>query len=288
MADPRFYYYPESGGTLETIDLAGPLSDLQETELRDVEDAYDGERVLYRQVLGGGYRVRIVLERFTSQALERKLKTMSAHLERGGYIGFSRDHAKTWAGFGASGYTYRGRSIFYSTVNQFGAWNGSATFASGDECTIESGNPEMYREYNTVSSINASNQVTLGNALVYTYSNPVLLRWRDFYPALRLPADKVGKALVTHDHRISWTLDVELEWDLAGLVAAVRRIWDLNLGGAPTSMGSFALADTTPARANGKSTLDDLFGNSPGVGRLHGYRVEPRWKRLLSGGKVTP
>ena len=225
VTDPAFFYYPSNAGSLEVLDLAEPLSDLQETPIRDVDDAYDGAGNFFRVVHAGRYRVRIVLERFTARSLERDLMSMSAHLERGGSVGFSNVRSKTWLALRSPSDTWsRADNYIQHQGNAFTCWYSSADIAALDEIVIESTNPEMYRDFSTVASLTNSRRVALGQVLRYSYSTdpavPVTARYRDFWPVLRLPKDQLGKPIVTHDHRIAWTLDVTLEYQYAELAQA--------------------------------------------------------------------
>ena len=225
MGTPAFYWYPDAAGSLETTSLGELLSDLQETPLSTVEDAYGGNGFPYRSFLGGSFRIRILLERFGTPAtstLERELRSMEAHLHRGGMVGFTADTAKTWCGF-QSGTWSRGDASVATGGNAFRAWSSGGTLAANDEVVMESENPEANREFQLVSAISATGTVTFsGDTLLYSYgasAESSLARWRDFYPVLWLPRDQVGKPIVHHDHRRNWTLDVTLEYCIGAVLA---------------------------------------------------------------------
>ena len=60
---------------------------------------------------------------------------------------------------------------------------------------------------------------TLSSGLLYTYEDQpwVLIRHRGFWPLLRLPVGSRNQRMLTHDHRINWTFDAQLEEHVAGL-----------------------------------------------------------------------
>lgn len=216
MGQPRFYYYPDETGSLEIIDLGEGLSDLQETPGAIATDTYAADGKAYRSFQRDTFEVRIVLERFGTpgvSSLERKLLTLQSHLQRGGWVGFSRDHAKAWASM-RSGAASRGDTIFYTPGSGFTSWSSSGTLAAGDEVVIESAPPDSRRELSTVSSLSSGGDVTLGAGLIYSYDGHPLIRWRDFYPTLRLAAGNL-RPIVTHDHRRNWTLDATFEYNVA-------------------------------------------------------------------------
>jgi len=225
MGNPAIYYYPDPAGSLEVIDLAEPLSDLQITQLREVADTYTRGGSFFRTSGASRLQVRIILENFTSAPLVRQFETLSAHLERGGSIGFALDASKAWAGFVDvdSRSPIRG-STTISTVasNQFSAWNSGASLATNDEVSVSSPPPEGLRETRYVSAgISTGKTMSLtGNPLVYSYqSGVVLVRHRDFFPSLVMPEGSVGDPIVESNHRISYTLDLTLVEDWGTLQA---------------------------------------------------------------------
>jgi hypothetical protein len=255
--DPCFFWNPAPGGTLEITDLAEAISDIQDQEITEAADARNGYGTAYRNFLMGSRRVRIVLERFGSpgsSALERDFYAIENHLRRGGYVGFSRNRSKSWCGAVNSAYAQRGDTVLYTGGNLFNAWYTSAALASGDEVIVESANPDWQSEPTVFSSITGT-QVTVSRALRFTYptSNPIFVRYRDFYPVLRLPDDQLDKPLVTHDKRITWTFDALLEYDLSALASAIA---------ARRAVTPLSLSDTNTRVKDGSHSLESLlYGN---------------------------
>src|SRR4051812_16593537 len=119
MADePTFYLYPVDSGPLVKIALEG-LSVLTEEWPAELEDAYGGDGLGYRSFLGASSRVHIMLERYgpiDSSQTERDMINIWRHLQRGGLVGFSRNHAKSWASICSSRPT-QGDNVLYTSGN---------------------------------------------------------------------------------------------------------------------------------------------------------------------------
>jgi hypothetical protein len=211
---PAFFWYPVSGGTLETTDLGEDLSDLQVGSFRPRAQEKTLSGLLGTTVIGAsGESVRIVLERFVNTDLVWALSTMSAHLERGDFVGFAADQSKAWAAY-AETIPTRGDTILWTTGN---VWYGSGAVASGDILVIEGLGEEGHREYAEVRSV-LGDQITLVNGVKYTYTDEiVLVRHRHFWPFLQWPQEESRKPLLTTVREIHWTLDVTLHTSLSGL-----------------------------------------------------------------------
>ena len=88
--------------------------------------------------------------------------------------------------------------------------------ASGDEAVIESQSPRYRHELVQLASQAQFDQgVTFFSPLVHSYPSElgrVMLRWRDYYPALRLPiAERKRDLMVTHTWRSTYVFRATLE-----------------------------------------------------------------------------
>lgn len=226
MGSPCFYYYPVAG-SLETVNLGAlRLSDLIVGTVRDTIDGYSRTGTMYRDSGGSRQRVRIVVERFRDIALQRKLESMSAHLERGGSVGFCVDEDKLWGSFmtSASSAT-RGTVALNTSGNLWSAWS-SGALGTLDEVCVNSAPPESTRDYHQIlGSLTASSTVvSLDSGLTYTSTvGPILVRYRDFWPALKMPGGQVDRLserpILTNFRRLGYTLDLTLEEDWGTLSA---------------------------------------------------------------------
>ena len=217
---PAIYYYPASGfgAKLEIIDLGEILSDLQMTPVRNSIDAMSYQGRFFRTNLNGRMKIRVLLERFTDRALVRKLYSLQTHLERGGLIGVTEHQHKSWAAYVVPGQGVAGAATMETGGNVF--YNQSAALEDLDEVVFQSSNPETKREWTQIAGDLTDTETTLNiePGLLYNYhQDPVLVRWHGFWPVMRLPADQLGRPIVTHDHRISYTLDLTLEEDVGAI-----------------------------------------------------------------------
>lgn len=283
MGNPSFYYYPTTPGPLKVVDLGVTIADLFLTPNRARVDAFGGDMRVSSRLGPASARVTIRKERFTSRSVERELRNVEDHLIRGGRVGFSWDHAKTWAAY-TSGPLVTGGTIAYTGGNAYTSWSASATLASGDEIAIESPNPEMIREINSVSSLNSSGDITLGAAATFTWSYRKLVRWRWFFPALYLPQDQLGRSIVTSDRGLNFNLDCELAVDM--------RVYSLGLDGEiDIDVGKFSgigLGDSTAKLDSYTRTLDQALADAgratvTGVSR---YATKTRPSSNLSRGPI--
>lgn len=226
MAYPFFSWFPHQRSTgtsyLEVIDLTEDLSDLQITPKRDVVDTFSLHGGRSRELLRPWLGVRITLDRFTDRQLFRAFSAMINHLERGGSIAFGVDSAKVWAA------RLNNRIDPLDTTAYFDGNVATAhhatlceTLVEGDEFVVESGPPLAKREYQLAGTVTTTGSpVTGGTIRIDTsmptptffdyYTEGAMIRYSDFYPTLILPPGAVGSAMLTHDHRISYTLDLDL------------------------------------------------------------------------------
>lgn len=257
MGNPCIYYYPNTPGPLKVVDFGSPIADLFLTPNRVRVDAFGGDMRVSSRLGPASARVTIRKERFTNRTLERELRNVEDHLIRGGRVGFSWDHAKTWAAY-TSGPLVTGGTIAYTGGNAYASWSSSATLGSGDEIAIESPNPEMIREINTVSSLNSSGDITLGTAASFTWSYRKMVRWRWFFPALYLPQDQIGRSVIVGDRGLNFSLDMELAVDM--------RVYSLGLDGdIEIDAGKFSgvgLGDTTAKLDSYTRTLDQALADA--------------------------
>ena len=268
MGSPTFYYYPDgAAGTLEVVSL-GPLrlSDLIVGTVRDTIDGYSRTGSLYRDSGGSRQRVRIVVERFRDLSLQRKIESMSAHLERGGAVGFCVDADKLWGSFATPARApNRGAVALQTTGNVWSAWSAGA-LDTLDELCINSAPPESTRDYQQLMGTLSSTDtlVSFDAGLTYTSTvSPVLVRYRDFWPSLKMPGggvDRLGdRPILSNFRRLGYTLDLTLEEDWGGLIG-----WAETVGAAPsTTLRSPSFYGSGDSVASGYQTYMPVERVSP-------------------------
>lgn len=225
MGFPFFTWWPHQsrlGTVRQTITFNEGLSDLQISPRREVIDTYalDGSRK--RELLRPSLDVRIVLERYTDRDLFRRLNSMINHLERGGIVAFGRDSAKAYstrlvADIPPDSTAFTVGEVETTTYHPDSA---SVSPAVGDEITIESGPPLAKREQHVIEAVASAGtgfQIDIDDSGVvdstYDYfPSGSIVRHSDFFPTMYQPTSQVGADVNTHDHRISYTLDITLTY----------------------------------------------------------------------------
>lgn len=253
MGNSAIYWYPDGARAPEIIDLGRKLSDLELGSPRFRSDVTPGwgSPVVIDQ---GGYRtVRIVLERIASGLVTRQLQTLcDSHLRGGGLFSFGLDSAKAWGSWCRLD-PQRGDTVLTTYGNRFTAY-GTATLEANDEFTVESPNPEYKRERLLYSSATGP-KLTMATAIVQDYDQePVFVRFADFYPVLRLAPD--APEPMTHDRRLTWTLDLDCEeWpgDLAALEPFAQHLG--NLAAAAQTVGVVTLDSAVDKTVNTGKTV---------------------------------
>ena len=269
MGNSAFYYSPHpdtSKVATQTIDLGETISDLQITPYRISHDAVSIGGRLSRVNRRVGLRARIILERFTDNELAEKLYTMGDHIERGGAVSFTVDTAKCYAAFvlaeadeffaSPTRGTYRmGPALFdeYSTTAP----------SAGDVLFAESFGPDAKREEVRVHSFNSvSRELQLSHPLRYNHQGPLMIRHRDFFPVLFRSARNNEQAMLTHDHRISYTWDLTLECYSAHLLELFYSGRDI--GGGP-STGTIGLDKIISGPIVGPTSPSGSSSTLPGI-----------------------
>ena len=256
MANSKIYFYP-GGSTyagLTTIDFGERVSDLQITPYRDVSDSVSMSGHFSRVARRSGMRVRIVLERFTDDSLAEKFYSLQSHLEAGGGFSFAVDSAKTFAAFINTGFSSGFVSLGHDTfthddriLSEYGAHG----LAADDVIHMESFGPGGRREELRVHAYTeSSKKIQTKTTAIYNHPLPSFVRHRDFFPFLIWPEGQTGSPILTHDHRISYTVDFTCEV-FPGATASAYQ--EAGPDGANMPTGNESLQDG--------QTLDDVFGS---------------------------
>lgn len=254
MGNAKFWYYP--GGSLHEIDLGEGLSDLHTTPIRTFADAYTMSGTMFRQTQNARLQCRIILERFTSESVARELESMMAYLELGGSVSFCADADKAVAAY-LTIPPDQGDTVLRHAdgANLFAAFNSSAALTASDVVCVQGSNPGLLREFCAVSS-RTTYTTTLSEAIRYDYpeNQAILMRYRDFFPVLKMPEEAMNAAALTSDHRVSFTLDLLMVEDTSAIEALAAYTDAETLGGVITDLG---------ASDAGNFTLDEAINSSP-------------------------
>ena len=208
----------------QSVDLGEPLSDLQITSARNVFDHMGIHGGRSRSMTRAWLDVRITLERFTDRDLFRRLTNMINHLERGGTVAFAADSEKIYGSHLSQKLGIGHHHVNVNLGNYYKAWHSDApdTLAAGDGFVVEDGLPRAARDQTRVSTIiipgvdvgetDVRYNLDVRRRIMNDYAAGVHVRHEDFFPKLVLPQQAVGSPLLTHDHRISYTLDLPLQY----------------------------------------------------------------------------
>lgn len=275
--DPRFYWYPEPAGSLYEIDMGRRPTILEEIQTQRAQDAYNGMGAFTRIAGAGGMRVRIVFNRMplyqaAYATLERQLMALEKFLQLGGGVGFSLNHSKSLAHYPLGLWSQQAQGIYVSG-NAFSTWSSSAAWASGDELVVESIDPGGVREVHATTG-QTGQQLTLSSSRLYWHYADRLawVRYRHFWPVLRLPQDQLGKPLVTTENRRLVTFDATLEVDHTQLIL---------VGAEKDGTSALELADNTPTE------IGQIFKNPLIAASQPHYSGQTRFQTLVATTQLT-
>lgn len=249
MASTIYWYPPRETPALKTVSLSYAFTGLQDHQFEDLADesaTFSGR--VYRVTRYRRRRVRVLYERTTDPSDARELEAVSRHLAMGGAIGLAHDATKAWGG-AATRPPRAGDTSITLRSSDAGSWFGtSPSLAAGDEVVLTSTAPDGLTEILRVASQSGST-VTLSESVRIDYPEdyPVIVRQRDFFPALVLPTGGTAEGMLTSENRLTWTFNAPLVEDRQ--VLAALGIYDYL---------------RPPTASPGLPTLDDLRGGGGG------------------------
>ena len=130
----------------------------------------------------------------------------------------------------------------------------TAAPSSGDVLYVESFGPDAKREEVRVHSFDPlTRELQTESPLKYNHQGSILIRHRDFFPVLFRSARNNEQAMLTHDHRISYTWDLTLE-------AYPAHLLELYYSGRDAGTGASAGTISLDAKITGPVTSPVLFG----------------------------
>ena len=224
------FYWLDDDGTERQLTLSAGVTEvtLSPTRYGQTQATSMGG---YRALWAGRQRdmLRVTLDRHDAtvsagQAFRRDLESMLTHLHLGGWVAFAGDTTKTGAAW-LSGAPAPGAPSVIATAYSFALPSTPAvTLPIGTEVYLEGHNALLRkREMTTVGStwtLASGGVIALQTAIRYGRSDdtPVLMRHRDYYPRLIMPAEGMGRSPMTSKLRLTYTYELELEVDIGGLV----------------------------------------------------------------------
>ena len=258
MSDAVFYYYPDSGGTLETVTItadAGGVTVVQDGLAAQRAESRSASGAHYNVLLSAARPVRLEFNHISglnNEPTRRALRNLIAHLKRGGRCGFAADSSKAWGSFARPTYiAQRGHTTYYCRRQ---AWySTTATLADNDPIVIEEGWPGFIEEETlTAGSVANSANTVATDSILATFTGLSHIRHRDFYPVLLMPAEAAAQAytLLANERPIVYKVVMELVYDiesvmgLAGAGPVVRQVGASKQTSASLEESIAALANT--------------------------------------------
>lgn len=235
MGSPSIYWYPAGWSTLKVITLPR-LTRLEEVPQPQLQTLPTASLGMVQVAAGIRRQWRFTMERVSmltsaGRATWREMQGVVSYLQMGGVIGISTDHAKSYAGYPAGGVS-PGDSHVVWRGNAFSPWNSSAAPSAGDDLVIEQAPMYGLSECHKVGAFTNTTISLSGSTINFDNVNrSILIRNAGFFPALRMPSDRLTTA-ITNEHGIIFSLELILEMD-AAIYAPVEAygLADLGLGG---------------------------------------------------------
>ena len=214
MGNPKIWYTPVNGGTVEVIDFSSGawISQWQDQPSRDAGDVEAISGLSAHSARGTNLDVEFSCEKFADEYIARRILNLQHHLEIGNLCGFSADADKAFAAY-ANPAPLRGDTTI---VTGLPSWhNTAATVAAGDWICLESELPVGAREWVKVATYTALGPtvtITLSSPVTYNHTGATLVRWTNYHPVLRWPVSG-RRPLVTSDRQLVWSAACTLRSD---------------------------------------------------------------------------
>lgn len=236
MSTGRIYYSPESTGPLFTIDLNPNTGEypgqIQRPQITEVATATRGDGKSYAALLSGVIAVRITCDAWVDTEQVRLLRQWENHVKRGELFGFTLDKDKAW-GTVLQGPSPQG--AVSSIIFPHRWYEPTVSLTSSDEIVFEEPPPRF--RVDLVTSGQSINQTTSGalthGALGYEFSNPsnTHVRWRDFYPLLRLDPDAYGQEIIISEREQYFKLNLFCVYEMRAAIEVAQTGQVSQVGG---------------------------------------------------------
>lgn len=223
MGNAAIWWEPRGSQVVRKIDLGAPLSELRVSQdrIEDVTETQGGVQSTTR--IRSRERIRITSTPWLSYGLWDEVSAMVRRLQQGGRISLAEDDATAWAAF-ALDWTDPDQIIM-----QAGPWAAyGGAVATGQRFRVLGPSPRMLWEGGRINggALNFnSTAFRAGGVIVPQQSRAndwgqegwILVRQLGFWPVLRFPSDMRQQSGILHEHRRSFSLELTLEMDMAGI-----------------------------------------------------------------------
>ena len=275
MGAPTLWWTPRGATSVQSITLPR-TTNLIDLPTREITTVRPVGGIPQSTNLGARRAIQWSIEKLGSAShatLIRQLQSLDSHLRMRLPVSLCLDADKAVA-YAVSLCNHGDLTAAITSATSLGAaFNSSAALSSDDEITIEDFNPDQRRQFSTFSSLSGL-RVTMGTASAYSFGS-ALLRYRDFYPILRM-ADPAQGNWLTHYHRLHYTLNLTLE-ETPGELQALLAIAD-QIAGAdnPTDRGGLTLDGLLGGKRDFITGTEQVFEPYQTIGRLPSD-ADPWW-----------
>lgn len=221
----RLFWYPTPGGALRMLNLGRPWSELIDEEATSSapQRTVSGRRSL--TVWSSWTKVRALCEYLPDGDVVRELQAIVNALKvRGAVIGLAEEADCTWGGF-LRGRPSAGKLTLEIEENMWQDWPGTPSLTAGDVVVVQGPSPKFLRERAVVAS-RSGRQITLAApGLLNDYSEEEYVFVHDarFWPWLELQDGALNGQVLQTAHRITWTLDLQLQEPVSRIVNGAEQ-----------------------------------------------------------------
>lgn len=237
MATGRIYYYPEPTSTLFTIDLNPSTgeypAEFQRTQETETVTSIRGDGKSYVAFLGGMMSVRVRCDAWVTTEQVRLLRQWENHVKRGGLFGLTLDKDKAWG----SHVILPGSVSSVCSAQQW--YEPTTSLSNTDEIVFEEASPRYRIDYITSGQTITNATTTFSHgALAYDFTTgaTVHVRWRDFFPLLRLKPNAYGQTIIISESDQYFKLDIECMYEM-NLAIEIAQAGGVLQSGATAGQG---------------------------------------------------
>lgn len=222
MGDSRIYW-TDATGTVQSVDFGVeelktaqvPVSPRQATSLAGYRALWTGRKRTY---------VQLKLQPVTDESVRRALSSMMSHLYQGGAVAFAGDPDKVGAAWCAGAPAPGSNTLVLGAYPFDMPASPTVSLPNGTQLVLEGMNAILSKreECNSSGSWSPGSSAVLSIAPSIRYGRsddtPVLLRTRDYFPRLIMPAEEMRTLFTHRPGRLAYDGQLNLEVDVGGLL----------------------------------------------------------------------